>query len=369
MNTTDNKILSSAPTISMLTNTRKIYNEGSFNSFAYNNFNSFENFLKTNKNLSIDNFIEAGDEKDRELLNLCWEVTYFCQYRCSYCYMEDTLTDKFDNSLLNHYKIVLNKLKLRNTPNFNVEVLGGEPTTHPKIFNIIEELNKNKKCKRVELVTNLTKPASFYKKFDNQKYNKLYISGSYHNEYAKNDIFLKKCIELHNMKNCNFYTNINFPAEEEKWDKIFSFMEELNKNNLIFHINLLHPTSTYNGFNFKTDTNKTIEILKKIINYSKNYKGFNLLENNIQRQIRLKDKDNNTVYIPEIFLRSLKLDRFKGWKCTAKVWGIDPKGKFTHDCTNEELDLLNKKFNDCVICPVSNGCRCDLMLNHKKIKI
>jgi MoaA/NifB/PqqE/SkfB family radical SAM enzyme len=352
-----------------------------YSDFTDTNIDEIIHFTKNRNNFIFNDYIESGDEEDKEPVNFSWELTYYCQYRCTYCYAFEQLTKKPDPKLLKAYPIILKKLKLRSIPKFNIELLGGEPTTHPNIFEIIEELNKNEKCKSIELVTNIAKPVSFYKKFDDEKYNKLIISASYHNEYDKNDRYLKKCIELNKFKNVRFFSNINFAPEKEKWSKTFKLIKDLSKNNVMSHFNLLHSTKQYEGFDFGYDyktgescsennTDQMMSMVLEFLNFCKvnSEENFDIFKNTIQRNIRYKDKKGKEVYIPELLIRALKLDRFYGWKCSAKMWSITPLGNIHNDCTNENLDILNKKLTNCVTCPLKTGCQCDLMLNYRKIR-
>ena len=78
---------------------------------------------------------------------------------------------------------------------FDIEVEGGEPTLHPDILTILQTLNKIDKCQKIQLITNIVKPLSFFEQLDKPEYNKLEIAPSYHPEYHKKDKYVKKLIQ------------------------------------------------------------------------------------------------------------------------------------------------------------------------------
>ena len=102
----------------------------------------------------MNNVLNAGF-KNRNLLTFSWDIIKVCQYRCDYCYAFDILEKKMDKRLINLYKLILLKLK-KVKYDFNVELLGGEPTMHPKIEDILRTLQRNKNFHYRIVYKNLT---------------------------------------------------------------------------------------------------------------------------------------------------------------------------------------------------------------------
>jgi len=350
-----------------------------FKDFVYGEFDEIQRDINISSHVKLSDYDFSGDEIEHAP-TFSWELTSYCQYRCTYCYAWEMLTKKFDKSKLDLVPVILNKLKLKKLPKFHVELLGGEPTTHPMIFEILEELHKNDKCISIELITNLAKPLSFFEKFKEYDFNKLIISASYHNEYDKKDRFLEKCIEVNKLDNIRlFFANINFPVESNTWDTSLNIIKQLCENNIWNHFNLIHSTKKYTGFDFGYDyvtgdgfgnNNKNlVQVFNKFLTYCQKSceEGLDIFNKSIQRKVNFKNKKTGkTLSMPELLVRAHEFDRFESWKCTPQMWTIDLNGIFRNDCTNEPIDILFNDIGKCITCPVKTGCQCDVMLSYAK---
>lgn len=79
---------------------------------------------------------------ERLPLRVSWDVTSFCNFRCSYCYYAGTEYKK-DFCTLEQAETAIKHLALANRPNYTVSLLGGEPTTHPHLAEIITLFHKH----------------------------------------------------------------------------------------------------------------------------------------------------------------------------------------------------------------------------------
>ena len=72
-------------------------------------------------------------------------------------------TFKKDSQERDAWKLVVKSLASKQIKDrFVVEMLGGEPTLHPDLYDIIDALHEIEQCKRVELITNLAKPVKYF---------------------------------------------------------------------------------------------------------------------------------------------------------------------------------------------------------------
>lgn len=114
-----------------------------------------------------------------------------CNLRCEYCYARRT---KKWNEMLSRKGLekILNYLRNVNF-DFEITLLGGEPTLYPYLSYVIDELNLIEKCKVIEVFTNGMKYFDF-------KSDKLILNVSYHKTSVKFnwEIFIK---------NINIYKN------------------------------------------------------------------------------------------------------------------------------------------------------------------
>ncbi len=130
---------------------------------------------------------------------ISFETTRQCNMSCDYCYNKHVLTTKPDDNIL-IYKFFIYKLKkilLENKDlNFELDILGGEPSIAPLTVEYINTVN-DFKCNNVKFISLTTNGLVFlkdYKKIKN--INNIKIEITYHN--FVDIIKFKKNILLYN---------------------------------------------------------------------------------------------------------------------------------------------------------------------------
>ena len=130
--------------------------------------------------------VQAGDPNNK-VIQFEWFLTNWCNFKCSYCSEATNMVESFSKSTsAGKYKLVLVRLKKLEHP-FTVELIGGEPTLHPNISNILKELGSIDNCKRIQIATNLSRSVSFYKQIAHPKVS---LIASYHPEHHAVDFIL-----------------------------------------------------------------------------------------------------------------------------------------------------------------------------------
>lgn len=301
--------------------------------------------------IDLSNIQRVGDETYHRPI-FAWLLNTVCQYRCTYCFYQEYLNKTEPEQNQNAYKRVLKRLAMKSLPGYEVDIIGGEPTLHKNVFEILETLNSYEKCEKLTINTNLARPVEWYNKLDDVKYNKLNITASYHPEYNVKDVdkYVKKSIQLSSTKHISYICNINI--YEKSWEQTKPIIERLLDNNVPVGFNTLDPVEkvwevTYSK-EFKTQ-------FKNYIEFIKNKYDFNPVK---EEFIDFIDKQNKIHKISDYQIRVDKLDRYKGWDCEAIYWSIDPDGRIYNMCTGEDLHLLNKNISEVVTCPVDKGCPC-----------
>lgn len=300
--------------------------------------------------------------KNYDKVVFSWELTDECQYRCSYCYVKDILKKKIHQSDVNLYKNVLKQLSFKTVPNFRMEMLGGEPTTHPHFLEILDNLEANNKCEYLSVNTNFAKPLSFFSQFSDSKYKKLEFSISVHIEYVERrvDKFLEKIKEFSEMDNIRCFVNINLHKDEKHLPTYSKIVNFLTANEISTGVNYLFSTQYYNSVYTQNFHDTMISNVTKpdtvdlddglYVDYEKYPYVF-------------EDGTSTEYDLHEI--NKLGLKSFKGYNCRPKLWYINMQGVFTNACTGETIDLLFKNVDKCVTCPC-DICACDFMLNYHK---
>lgn len=184
-------------------------------------------------------------------------INNVCNNNCSYCF-QSTYNNKSEKKYitLEHYNFILNFLK--NSSINHINLLGGEPTLHPELLQIIDDtLNKNYS---VLLISNLLVQDEEYFSQIAQKDIGLLVNAT---QTDKNrPLFERNLQTLLNFKGPNkFGISFCLTGNKEEDDRSFEYMEFLsqkfNDYNLRFRISPASPND------FKTF---------KIINYSDHYK-------------------------------------------------------------------------------------------------
>lgn len=290
--------------------------------------------------ISSQDIKECGDPNN-SLITFAWDVTTQCQYRCSYCYAHDMLTSKFDSKFHEIYKFVLTRLKLIKNHNFCIELLGGEPTLHPYFYEIVDGCFSLKSCKGVMIVTNLAKPASYYKAFNVEKFKGLQLDVSFHPEYVKNvKSWCDKLKQLNSYEYLDVMTNINLVNDEKYIDSYIEIIEYCIENSIEISLNALFSTEKF----VSQYSNDFLKLFEK-------YKT-RLLNNLQTNMIKFVDRNDNVEYYSSMDIHHYKLNRYNGFNCRPKIWKITSSGQIINVCTKKPLEMSAININECVSCPL-----------------
>lgn len=88
-------------------------------------------------------------------LLVSWDVTSYCNFRCSYCFYAGKEYKK-DFCTLEQAETAIKHLASANRPSYQVNLLGGEPTTHPHLAEIITLLKDHlgDRLEMLQIITN-----------------------------------------------------------------------------------------------------------------------------------------------------------------------------------------------------------------------
>lgn len=295
-------------------------------------------------------YISSGDPDYQESI-FSWEINDVCQYRCEYCYCKDRLRKTFTPKYRQVYLVVLKKLKLSKNKNYKVELLGGEPTLHPEIKYIVDELTSYDQCNTIELVTNLTKSVDWYKEIETDK---MLISASLHPRYY-NEKFYIKCKELTDM-NSNLHVVVNLPNQMTEWRTVRDFMNRALDNGMYVKYNYIHDVEGIYTSSYSDEF----------------YDYFSTTLDKCNNEMVRFVKDNGDVdLVPEYLARRDNMISFYNkFKCTPKNWFVSLDGNIHNTCTGEELDITMSNLEKEVVCPVSDSCNiCNMLFKYHKTKL
>lgn len=293
--------------------------------------------------------IKQGDEDNRKLY-FCWFLVDWCNYACSYCCTADGQNNQFNkNPNPSIHKLVLTKLKKIKDP-FLLMLVGGEPTLHPHIDEIIYEAAKIENCE-LQIYTNLSRSLQFHADLlDN--HDNLQMTASYHPEYHNLE-FVEKAIALKDKK---FAIHICLSDQKEDWDKTRWMINTLTDAGLTVYFQHLYSAN-------ERDINYSQEFYDT---FGEEY-STQAIEENFTATYYYANGNTQTLTPSEIYEQ--RLDSFKGWKCRAQMFNIDINGDIYNYCNrNIKLPLVitEEDTHQYITCPV-NTCTCDQMFQFPKV--
>ena len=145
-------------------------------------------------------------------LKVHWELTEACNYRCSYCYNKNK---EYKNVFctLEEAEAAVKHLAMANRPTYQVSLLGGEPTLHPYLSEIITLLSDSlgNRLEKISIITN----------------------GSFNDKIIETLLLAttKTCIEV----------KVSIHFEFLKMEKVKEIIERMSKNVSLVFLVMFHP--------------------------------------------------------------------------------------------------------------------------------
>lgn len=292
---------------------------------------------------------EHADRDIRPTFN--WILINICNYKCSYCsagFGCDSTRPRSnffrDANIFDGWKSVISKLKLVRKCDWNVSLLGGEPTLHPELKHIITSLSTIKNCAEICLITNMHKSLDYFLDiYDDVIDDKCWVNPSIHFQYDQSTT-VDKIVELRKTS-LKVEPTIMLSDVKSHWDQMQRFLEQCIDKNIVYNSTLLEPahgyTPSYNEDFFKRFT--------KYIQHGRDV-GDDMYsvvtEDGVRRDVNVED------------IYKCKIKHFKGWECTPKSWQIKEDGSIVNSCTKKPLSLGGVNIACKEMCPRS-VCDCN----------
>lgn len=159
---------------------------------------------------------------------LVWDISYRCNYNCSYCSTHKSLAMK-DSTCINIDEMrEISYAMYKDYSSCHIRFSGGEPFIYP---NFIEFLHMLSEYHTLEVSTNLSMDVNELK--ERLRPEGLLLSSSFHAEFINIHEFLKKVLFL---KDNRFNVSVTFVAYPPFLRRIGYFKELLEKNGIQFII-------------------------------------------------------------------------------------------------------------------------------------
>jgi organic radical activating enzyme len=273
---------------------------------------------------------------DNPRFNISWILGRFCNYKCSYCWPY-ARSDSLDYQPLDVYKATVDEIKrqarLNGFTEFHWSFSGGEPTAYKELPHLIKHLDETESpYQSVHMTTNLSPGSKWWKNWCDitGSLQRRSITASFHAEFAKEQEFGDKCLQL-------MYEQVHVTVNQVMVPE--AFYETLERCNRLRKrgINVtLKPQS--NDTATAIVEGYTPEMIKIMQDDFEQQEGF---------QIRLTDGTSNYYIDQAERFNALGFNEFKGWKCSAGFQGLIIRGnevKRGYSCKEEPIGTINS-FN------------------------
>jgi organic radical activating enzyme len=294
--------------------------------------------------IPFQNIVRFGQRNmlAKPLFSTSWILGRFCNYSCSYCWPY-ARSDVLDHQSLEVYKNTVDEIKRQARANgfnqFHWSFSGGEPTAYKQLNDLAKHLqdDMDSAYQSIHMTTNLSPGSKWWNTWckNTELLQRRSITASYHDEFAKEQEFGDKCLQLQYEL---VHVTINQVMVPEKFDELYARMER-------FHARGISVT-------LKPQSNPTASAI--VDGYTpdmihKMQTGFPQKSNGVEvYQVALYDADN-TEYLFDQAERfnAFGFNKFTNWTCNSGYQSVIIRGnevKRGYSCHDVPLGTL-ENFN------------------------
>lgn len=278
---------------------------------------------------------------DNPLFNISWILGRFCNYSCSYCWPY-AHGDQIDFKNIETYKSAVDSIKQQARDNgfkhFHWSFSGGEPTAYKDLLELIHYLDDGPKTpyQSIHMTTNLSPGSKWWNTWckNTELLQRRSITASFHDEFAKEQEFGDKCLQLQYEL---VFVTVNQVMVPEKFYELYDRMERFHKRGINVTLKPQSNESASAIVNGYTD-----DMIKKM------REGFpQRVQENALFQMRLSNGVENFFIDQAERLNAFGFNQFKGWNCRAGYQSVVIRGdevKRGYSCHDEPLGTLTNGF-------------------------
>ena len=296
------------------------------------------------QNIPYQSIVKFGQRTmlQRPLFAISWILGRFCNYKCSYCWPY-ARSDKVDHYSLDLYKHTVNEIKRQANRNgfnqFHWSFSGGEPTAYKQLPELIKHVERDTDStyQSIHMTTNLSPGSNWWKNWANitSTLQRRSITASYHAEFAKEQEFGDKCLQLMYE---NVFVTVNQVMVPEKFFELYERMERLHKRGI--NVTLKPQSNESASAIVEGYTPEMINILQT--GFPQNANGEDVY------QIALYDADNNEYLFDQAErFNAYGFNNFNGWLCSSGYQSVvirENEIKRSYSCHDAPLGTLTDGF-------------------------
>ena len=277
---------------------------------------------------------------DTDLFNVSWILGRFCNYKCSYCWPY-ARSDKQDHLPLEIYKSAIDIIKQQARVNgfnrFHWSFSGGEPTAYKQLPELIKHLDEQDSTyQSIHMTTNLSPGSKWWKGWCSatELLQRRSITASYHHEFAKEQEFADKCLQL--MRE-GVYVTINQVMVPEQFDELYERCQRFKAKG----INVTLKPQSNETASGVVDSYTDVQVSTMRTEFAQTLEGETLY------QVRLTD-GKETYYLDQAErFNAFGFNQFKDWTCNSGYQSVIIRGdevKRGYSCHDVPLGSLTQGF-------------------------
>ena len=276
------------------------------------------------------------------LFNVSWILARFCNYSCSYCwpYARSSTPDHQNLEIyLNAMDSIKTQARANGFSDFHFSFSGGEPTAY-KYFNKIVEHYANDsepEYQSIHMTTNLSPGEKWWAKFieNTQSLERRSITASYHAEFANEQEFGDRCLQL---IDGGVYVTINQVMVPEIFEVLYERLERFAARGISVTLKpQSDPTASYVVHGYTEDQIATMRT-----GFPQTWKGESI------PQVLLKDNEGVEYELDQAErFNAFGFNKFNGWECNAGYQSCVIRSnevKRAYSCHEEPLGTLTDGF-------------------------
>jgi len=295
------------------------------------------------QNIPFQNIVRFGQRPMLEspLFSVSWILGRFCNYNCSYCWPY-ARSDKLDYQDLDVYKRTVDQIKEQAKRNgfdqFHWSFSGGEPTAYKHLNDLIKHLDeKESSYQSVHMTTNLSPGSKWWNTWCNNTamLQLRSITASYHEEFAKEQEFGDKCLQLLNEY---VHVTINQVMVPERFYDLYERCQRFYKRGI--NVTLKPQSDPTASFVVEGYTEEMINLMQT--GFPQESFGEELY------QIALYDQEGREYLFDQAErFNSYGFNNFKGWTCNSGYQSVIIRSnevKRSYSCHDVPLGTLTDGF-------------------------
>ena len=290
--------------------------------------------------IPFDRIVRFGQRTmlERPLFSVSWILGRFCNYNCSYCWPY-ARSDKPDHYEFEVYTNTVDEIKRQARQNgfteFHWSFSGGEPTAYKRLLDLVAHLDDgvDTPYQSIHMTTNLSPGSKWWKTWcaNTEVLQRRSITASFHAEFAREQEFGDKCLQL---MNDGIFVTINQVMVPEQFEEYYERCQRLAARGI--NVTLKPQSDPTASFVVDSYTEEMIELMQT---------GFpqQVREQDLY-QIALYDA-NDTEYLFDQAERfnAFDFNKFQGWSCNSGYQSVIIRGsevKRSYSCKEENLGNL-----------------------------